>query len=148
MINKIVNNEKGFTLIELIIVIVILAILIGLGIPAMSGIRRTAMVTAAEANARTIATAALSVEASYKGAAAPASQSTFVTAKSLGESSQTEFNKKMHELLGDGFPGYIAFEITASVFDSVSWSSSDAKADSVTYDLQGQSFIEYGDNLK
>lgn len=51
-------NKKGFTLIELIVVIAILAALAALALPTMSGIITNADKRVAEANARTVYTAA------------------------------------------------------------------------------------------
>ncbi len=50
-------NRRGFTLIEMMIVVAIIAILIGIALPNMLGSRRTANEKAALGNLRTIATA-------------------------------------------------------------------------------------------
>lgn len=54
---NIYRKEKGFTLIELMIVIIILAILTGIAIPSYLALRNRARVAAAQSEMRNIATA-------------------------------------------------------------------------------------------
>ncbi|MBP3592075.1 MAG: type II secretion system protein [Clostridia bacterium] len=50
------NNKKGFTIVELVVVIAVIAILAAVLIPTFSGITTRAKETAAKADARAIAT--------------------------------------------------------------------------------------------
>lgn len=60
---KKLNNKKGFTLIELIVVIVIIGILAAIVVPRLSGFTDTAKKQAVVADAKTIASAAAALYA-------------------------------------------------------------------------------------
>lgn len=60
------NKKKGFTLIELIVVIAILAILAMLAVPQYQNLRDESAQAVAKANARSVYTAAMAVEATGK----------------------------------------------------------------------------------
>ncbi|MZQ97623.1 MAG: prepilin-type N-terminal cleavage/methylation domain-containing protein [Acidaminobacter sp.] len=69
--NKRLHNRKGFTLIELIVVIAILGILMLIAVPRLLGVREGAEIRADKASARTIASAIAIYEADT-GTAEPA----------------------------------------------------------------------------
>ena len=48
------NNKKGFTLVELVIVVAVMAVLVAVAIPTVKSITETARDTVADTNARTI----------------------------------------------------------------------------------------------
>lgn len=59
------NRNAGFTLIEVLLVVVIIGILLGIAIPKLTGHTQRAEITAAKANLRTISMAVQTFELNY-----------------------------------------------------------------------------------
>ncbi|HSH37056.1 type II secretion system protein [Schnuerera sp.] len=65
ILKKINKNNKGFTLVELVVVIAILGILAGIAVPKLGASRRRAAIIAHNANVRTLMSAATMYIADY-----------------------------------------------------------------------------------
>lgn len=104
------SKKKGFTLIELIVVIAILAILALLAVPAYNGVKDKAAQQVAEANARSVYTAAMAVQATE--ADGELDQATFVgkTVTMLTGATGTDFSG-----------GVVTATITDKKFVNVTW---------------------------
>lgn len=64
---KIRRTVRGFSLIELMVAIAIIALLIGIIIPAVQGVRRSAVSTSCQSNMRQLATALVSYASQHNG---------------------------------------------------------------------------------
>lgn len=67
------NNKKGFTLVELVIVVAVMAVLVAVAIPTISSVLGTAKEAVAESNARTIESVIKLAEAGQANAGQPMS---------------------------------------------------------------------------
>ncbi|MBF4693851.1 prepilin-type N-terminal cleavage/methylation domain-containing protein [Fusibacter ferrireducens] len=85
MYKKMKKKKKGFTLIELIVVIAILGILSGIAVPRIGASRTNAANTAHNANIRTIQSAAMMYLAENGNPAAEMNDTTTPTAQSVVE---------------------------------------------------------------
>lgn len=77
LIKKLRKSDKGFTLIEMIVVIAIIGVLVAIAIPSVGGIINSAKQATAQANARTAYMAAQMyvTQQTAAGASAPATMS-------------------------------------------------------------------------
>lgn len=96
-----VRNQKGFTIMELMIVIVIIGILIAIAVPAYNNFRITAINRACQANQRTL----LSADGLYyaeNGAHAPniAALATYMTNAALTCPGTTPNNHPAYTIVG------------------------------------------------
>ena len=91
------QNKKGFTLIEMIVVIAIIGILAAILVPSMSGYLSTARASKQEANARTIYTAAQAAVTSLE-TATTAVNGTYINTSA--DKTGKDLFKKIEELVG------------------------------------------------
>ena len=106
------NNKKGFTLIELIVVIAILAILAAILVPSMVGYLNNAKTSTANANARTVYSAASSAAAAC---IASGQSIATITNKSVSAlSTGTAFEQQVATMLGSTFQGSVTVNVDAN----------------------------------
>ena len=75
------NGERGFTLIELMVVVMIIAILVGIAIPAFLGARKRAQDTASKSNLRNALSSATAIFSDDQTYPATAAMQTALTAE-------------------------------------------------------------------
>lgn len=88
------HNKKGFTLIEMIVVIAIIGVLAAILVPSLSGYVNSAKATKSSANARTFYTAAQAAVTSLETSSSPVGAGTYSKGKSQ------DLDNKIEELLG------------------------------------------------
>ncbi len=123
---KALRNKKGFTLVELIIVIVIIAILASIAIPSMIAYIKKANIAAAESNCRAVYSAAGSAVsaalAQDKTLSAAYTRNSTGTWAGTGGTGDTLYIADLQTLLGANFPGHqIIINITGTSVTSVDW---------------------------
>ncbi|HBU12038.1 MAG TPA: hypothetical protein DEB31_04725, partial [Clostridiales bacterium] len=128
----------GFTLIELIIVIAILAILAAILVPSMIGYQREARTAVAQANARTVYSAAAAAEAFMQtrgGAAAAIALTEISTAYVDPLPASPSFAQYVANLLGQNFNGFITVTVdtTDNHITGTTWQETDTSTTIGTY---------------
>ena len=96
-LKKIKNIKKGFTLIEMIVVIAIIGVLAAILVPSLSGYVTDAKTAKGKANARTFYTAAQAAVTSFETTTTPVGKGTYPKS---GSGVNTALNAKISELLG------------------------------------------------
>ncbi len=129
---KALRNKKGFTLVELIIVIVIIAILAAIAIPSMIAYIQRAGRSVAEANSRTVYSAAGTAMTTILSNPTLTAPATINATNLAGLRTGSDYAQEVADLLGANFPGFVTVTITGNVVTSVRWSEDNGGSASTT----------------
>ncbi len=104
------NKKAGFTLVELMVVAIIVAILAAVAIPLMSGNKNRAIATEGQAGCSTVATALRVYKAEHGDYNAPGGLALTLTGINLGDMEGRYFNDADYKYT----PGTTTFKVTAT----------------------------------
>lgn len=135
LINRMRKKDKGFTLVEIIVVLVILAILAAFTIPTMLGFVDDAKGKALIAEARTVYVAAQAIATEYKGTG-QAIASTALDSATVGVASPAGASLAMKNYLDDDLTIVTAINTTGGSFWTVTGADT-GKVTKVVYTKNG-----------
>lgn len=128
-LNRSRNKKRGFTLIELIVVIAILAVLAAILVPSMLNVLEDSKQSVANANARAVYSAAQSAYVSITSTSTAPLADTYDS--TVAEDAATAFMTKVASNLGTSFAGDYTVTVDGNGVTEVSYD--DANGETGTY---------------